>query len=102
MFELNRVLYRPLEAPLELVDATIEDQYRNVVDERIDDFLDGTVQVSDLETGAAAGGTAQKLVSTVGSENDFIPAKTNDSRKNCFRRLEHVQRKPIQFRRLKV
>jgi outer membrane protein TolC len=48
MFELNRVLYRPLEDPLELVDATIEDQFQAVVDERIDDFLDDPISLDIL------------------------------------------------------
>lgn len=48
MFELNRVLYRPLEDPLELVDATIDDQFQIVVDERIDEFLDDPTSLDIL------------------------------------------------------
>ena len=48
MFELNRVLYRPLEDPLELVDATIDDQFKVVVDERIDEFIDDPASLDIL------------------------------------------------------
>ena len=48
MFELNRVLYRPLEDPLELVDATIDDQFQLVVDERIDEFIDDPTSLDIL------------------------------------------------------
>ncbi|MCK5363970.1 MAG: TolC family protein, partial [Gammaproteobacteria bacterium] len=48
MLELNRVLYRPLEDPLELVDATIEDQFQIVVDERIDGFIDDPISLDIL------------------------------------------------------
>ena len=37
-FELNRVLDRPLEAPLELVDTTLDDQYSTLIDPRIDRY----------------------------------------------------------------
>ncbi len=36
--ELNRVLNRPLEAPLELVDTTLGDQYSTLIDSRIDRY----------------------------------------------------------------
>jgi len=36
--ELNRVLDRPLEAPLELVDTTLDEQYRGLIDPRIDRY----------------------------------------------------------------
>jgi outer membrane protein TolC len=48
MFELNRVLYRPLEDPLELVDATIDEQFKVVVDERIDEFIDDPASLDIL------------------------------------------------------
>ncbi len=38
-FELNRVLNRSLEYPLELVDNTIDDQYQSVVDPRVDRYI---------------------------------------------------------------
>ena len=36
--ELNRVLVRPLEARLELVDTTLDDQYNTLIDPRIDRY----------------------------------------------------------------
>jgi outer membrane protein TolC len=39
LFELNRVLDRPLEERLELVDATVDDQFQVVVDPRVDRYL---------------------------------------------------------------
>jgi len=39
LIELNRVLARPLEEHLELVDATVEDQFQIVVDPRVDRYL---------------------------------------------------------------
>ena len=36
--ELNRVLYRPLEAPFELVDTTLGDQYLTLIDPRVDRY----------------------------------------------------------------
>jgi len=36
--ELNRVLDRPLETPLKLVDTTLGDQYRNLIDPRIEHY----------------------------------------------------------------
>jgi outer membrane protein len=36
--ELNRALYRPLEAPFELVDTTLGDQYLTLIDPRIDRY----------------------------------------------------------------
>ena len=48
IFELNRVLNRPLEDPVALVDATIEDQFQIVVDERIDDFVDDPTSLDIL------------------------------------------------------
>jgi outer membrane protein TolC len=48
MFELNRVLNRPMEDPLELVDATIEDQFQIVVDERVDDYTDDPTSLDIL------------------------------------------------------
>jgi outer membrane protein len=36
--ELNRVLSRPMEAPLELVDNTLGDQYTTLIDPRIDRY----------------------------------------------------------------
>ena len=48
MFELNRVLSRPLEDPLELVDATIDDQFQIVIDERIDGFIDDPTSLDTL------------------------------------------------------
>ncbi len=38
-FELNRVLSRPLEERLELVDATVDDQFQIMVDPRIDRYI---------------------------------------------------------------
>ena len=39
LLELNRVLSRPLEAPLELVDSTVDDQFQVVVDPRVDRYI---------------------------------------------------------------
>ncbi len=38
-YELNRVLSRPLEERLELVDATVDDQFQIVVDPRVDSYI---------------------------------------------------------------
>jgi len=38
-FELNRVLARPLEERLELVDATVDDQFQVVIDPRVDRYI---------------------------------------------------------------
>jgi outer membrane protein TolC len=38
-FELNRVLFRPFEERLELVDATVDDQFQVVIDPRVDRYL---------------------------------------------------------------
>ena len=46
--ELNRVLARPLETPLDLVDNTIGDQYRKLVDPRLDRFLDDPASLNIL------------------------------------------------------
>lgn len=39
LIELNRVLARPLDEHLELVDATVEDQFQIVVDPRVDRYI---------------------------------------------------------------
>ncbi len=39
LFELNRVLSRPMEERLELVDATVDDQFQVVVDPRVDRYI---------------------------------------------------------------
>ncbi len=70
MFELNRVLYRPLEDPLELFDATIDDQFQNVVDERIDEFIDDPASLDILrdfmaQKGLAASPELQQLDAAV-------------------------------------
>jgi len=39
LFELNRVLARPLEERLELVDATVDDQFQIVIDPRVDRYI---------------------------------------------------------------
>jgi outer membrane protein TolC len=48
IFELNRVLNRSLEDPIALVDATIDDQFQIVVDERIDGFIDDPTSLDIL------------------------------------------------------
>jgi outer membrane protein TolC len=48
LFELNRVLARPFEVRLELVDATVDDQFQVVVDPRVDRYIGDPVSLDLL------------------------------------------------------
>jgi outer membrane protein TolC len=48
IFEVNRVRNLPLEDPVALVDATVDDQFQIVVDERVDEFLDDPTSLDIL------------------------------------------------------
>ncbi len=47
-FELNRVLYRPLEAPFELVDIALGDQFLALIDPRVDRYTRDPLSLSVL------------------------------------------------------
>ncbi len=50
LVELNRVLARPLEEHLELVDATVEDQFQIVVDPRVDRYIKDPASLDLLQS----------------------------------------------------
>ena len=57
-FELNRVLFRPFEERLELVDATVDDQFQVVIDPRVDRFLKDPAGLTVLRDFLVAKGLA--------------------------------------------
>ena len=48
LYELNRVLFLPLEERLELVDSTIDDQFQVVVDPRVDRYIEDPTSLDIL------------------------------------------------------
>jgi len=47
-FELSRVLFRPLEERLDLVDATVDDQFKLVIDPRVDRYIEDPASLEIL------------------------------------------------------
>ena len=49
LVELNRVLFRPLEEHLELVDATVDDRFQEVIDPRFDRYIEDPASLGVLQ-----------------------------------------------------